>query len=103
MPASSAKYSALLIISILTSYFAYDYLTKLSQETAKMAQLKVGDSLPEGVVFSYIPYTPEAGEITSCGIPINYNASKGLSLPPLYPFHLEIMQRSTLMAHAPPQ
>jgi alkyl hydroperoxide reductase 1 len=25
---------------------------------------------------SYIPWSEEAGEITSCGIPINYNASK---------------------------
>jgi len=41
-----------------------------------MATLKAGDNLPEGVVFSYIPYTPAAGDITSCGIPINYDASK---------------------------
>jgi len=41
-----------------------------------MASLKVGDSFPEGVVFSYIPYTEEKGDITACGIPINYNASK---------------------------
>jgi alkyl hydroperoxide reductase 1 len=41
-----------------------------------MAELKVGDSFPSGVVFSYIPYTPEAAEITSCGIPITYDASK---------------------------
>jgi alkyl hydroperoxide reductase 1 len=26
--------------------------------------------------YSYIPYTPESAEITSCGIPQNYNASK---------------------------
>ncbi|KAJ5825263.1 hypothetical protein N7474_002401 [Penicillium riverlandense] len=37
---------------------------------------QVGDSFPEGVVFSYIPWSEESGEITSCGIPINYNASK---------------------------
>ncbi|PSS21857.1 hypothetical protein M430DRAFT_57270 [Amorphotheca resinae ATCC 22711] len=38
--------------------------------------LKVGDSLPSDVTFSYIPYTPEISDITSCGIPVNYNASK---------------------------
>lgn len=42
-----------------------------------MSALKVGDSFPEGVVFSYVPYTPETGDITACGIPINYDASKG--------------------------
>jgi hypothetical protein len=45
-----------------------------------MAALKVGDSLPSDVVFSYIPYTEESSEITACGIPINYNASKGFPL-----------------------
>jgi hypothetical protein len=44
-----------------------------------MATLKAGDSLPSDVVFSYIPYTEESSEITACGIPINYNAAKGLS------------------------
>jgi hypothetical protein len=42
-----------------------------------MSELKVGDNFPEGVTFSYVPYTPENGDITSCGIPINYDASKG--------------------------
>jgi hypothetical protein len=42
-----------------------------------MAELKVGDSFPSGVTFSYVPYTPENGDITACGIPINYDASKG--------------------------
>ncbi|KAJ5670667.1 Redoxin [Penicillium maclennaniae] len=37
--------------------------------------LKAGDSFPSDVVFSYIPWSEEAGSITSCGIPINYNAS----------------------------
>ncbi|MCJ1250772.1 hypothetical protein MMC30_008000 [Trapelia coarctata] len=41
-----------------------------------MASFKAGDSFPEGVVFSYVPYTPEKEEITACGIPINYDASK---------------------------
>ena len=44
-----------------------------------MAELKSGDPFPSDVKFSYIPYTPETGDITSCGIPINYDASKGLS------------------------
>jgi hypothetical protein len=89
---STAKYSTLLIVSVLTSYLAYEHLTKQSLEekaSAKMAELKVGDSLPSGVTFSYVPYTPENGDITSCGIPINYDASKGsqihssfLRLPP---------------------
>ena len=77
--ASIAKYSTLLIVSVLTSYLAYEHLTKQLEEkaSAKMAELKVGDSLPNGVTFSYVPYTPENGDITSCGIPINYDASKG--------------------------
>ncbi|ETI23779.1 hypothetical protein G647_05585 [Cladophialophora carrionii CBS 160.54] len=41
-----------------------------------MAGLKEGDQFPDNVVFSYIPYTPESADITSCGIPQNYNASK---------------------------
>jgi len=41
-----------------------------------MTELKVGDSFPSGVTFSYVPYTPQTGDITSCGIPINYDASK---------------------------
>jgi hypothetical protein len=48
---------------------------------AKMAAtLKLGDDLPSDITFSYIPYTPEKSDITSCGIPINYNASTGISL-----------------------
>lgn len=32
---------------------------------------------PDALVsLSYIPYTPEASDITSCGVPVNYNASK---------------------------
>ncbi|KAI9744512.1 MAG: hypothetical protein M1818_002041 [Claussenomyces sp. TS43310] len=41
-----------------------------------MAAPQVGDSFPSGVTFSYIPYTPEIGDITSCGMPVNYDASK---------------------------
>ena len=42
-----------------------------------MASLKVGDEFPTGVTFSYVPYAEENKEVTSCGIPINYDASKG--------------------------
>jgi len=38
--------------------------------------VKVGDSFPEGITFSYVPYKEEASDITSCGIPQTYNASK---------------------------
>ncbi|KAJ5492490.1 Redoxin [Penicillium expansum] len=41
-----------------------------------MTTLKSGDSFPSDVVFNYIPWNEESGEITSCGIPINYNASE---------------------------
>jgi len=41
-----------------------------------MAELKVGDSFPEDIIFSYVPYTEEKANITACGIPQNYNASK---------------------------
>ncbi|KAH8692608.1 putative allergen [Talaromyces proteolyticus] len=41
-----------------------------------MPVLKPGDSFPPDVVFSHIPYTEEKGEITACGIPVSYNASK---------------------------
>lgn len=50
------------------------------------AELKLGDSIPAGVTFSYVPYTPENGDITACGIPINYDASKGTPLLPSLPF-----------------
>lgn len=60
--------------------------------------LKVGDSLPSDVTFSYIPYTPEISDITSCGIPVNYNASKGTFLlfpcpllPSLLPSNLSLL------------
>jgi hypothetical protein len=41
-----------------------------------MAPLKAGDSFPENVAFQYIPWAEDKGEITSCGIPIKYDASK---------------------------
>lgn len=43
-----------------------------------MSALKAGDTFPEGVKFSYIPYTPEKADITACGVPIPYDASKGM-------------------------
>ncbi|KAL1876410.1 hypothetical protein VTK73DRAFT_9349 [Phialemonium thermophilum] len=41
-----------------------------------MTALNVGDNFPEGVSFTYIPYTPEKKDIGACGIPIKYDASK---------------------------
>ncbi|KAL2846641.1 Redoxin [Aspergillus pseudoustus] len=41
-----------------------------------MAPLQAGDSFPENVAFQYIPWSEDSGEITSCGIPIKYDASK---------------------------
>jgi hypothetical protein len=81
--------SHLLYISIFQGHTTaqLNLITLPSKERnrkAKMAALKVGDSLPDDVVFSYIPYTEESSEITACGIPINYNASKGLF--PFFPF-----------------
>ncbi|KAJ9155677.1 hypothetical protein NKR23_g1816 [Pleurostoma richardsiae] len=38
--------------------------------------LKAGDSFPEGVTFTYIPYTPEKASLGACGLPIKYDASK---------------------------
>ncbi|KAG9236095.1 putative peroxiredoxin pmp20 [Amylocarpus encephaloides] len=38
--------------------------------------LAVGDAFPEEVSFGWIPYVPDNGEITACGIPTRYNASK---------------------------
>ncbi|RKU43254.1 hypothetical protein DL546_004511 [Coniochaeta pulveracea] len=41
-----------------------------------MTALKAGDSFPEGVSFTYVPYTPEQPDLTSCGVGIKYDASK---------------------------
>ncbi|KAI9870940.1 MAG: Peroxiredoxin Asp f3 [Pleopsidium flavum] len=41
-----------------------------------MSALKAGDKFPDGVVFTYVPYTEDKGEVTACGTPQNYNASK---------------------------
>jgi alkyl hydroperoxide reductase 1 len=66
-----------------------------------MASLKVGDSLPSDVVFSYIPYTEESSEITACGIPINYNASKGTWSSPVSYFFSSVSRHrsSNLPSH----
>lgn len=47
-----------------------------------MTALKAGDSFPEGVSFTYVPYTPEQPDLTSCGVGIKYDASKGSSILP---------------------
>jgi len=45
-----------------------------------MAQgLKVGDKFPEGVKFSYVPYTPDKTSLTTCGTAQEYNASAHFS------------------------
>jgi alkyl hydroperoxide reductase 1 len=41
-----------------------------------MAGLKAGDDFPEGIIFTHIPYTPENAEVTACGNPARYDASK---------------------------
>ncbi|KAK2742971.1 Peroxiredoxin Asp f3 [Onygenales sp. PD_40] len=41
-----------------------------------MAPLKAGDDFPADVKFPYIPWTEEKGDITACGIPQLYDASK---------------------------
>lgn len=48
-----------------------------------MTTLKIGDSFPEGVAFSYVPFTPETGAITSCGMPQKFDASEGTTGPEL--------------------
>lgn len=42
-----------------------------------MSELKVGDTFPEGVVFGYVPISPETSDFNSCGMPQQYNASEG--------------------------
>ncbi|KAI8262975.1 hypothetical protein K4K58_013252 [Colletotrichum sp. SAR11_239] len=37
--------------------------------------VKVGDSLPSGTKFSYVPYDPQTESLTACGLPISYDAS----------------------------
>lgn len=42
-----------------------------------MSALKAGDAFPEGVSFTYVAPTGEL-DLTSCGLPIQYDASKGI-------------------------
>lgn len=46
-----------------------------------MASL-AGQSFPEDVSFLYIPYSPDKAGLNSCGLPIKYEASKGMQLLP---------------------
>ncbi|KFA64046.1 hypothetical protein S40285_04225 [Stachybotrys chlorohalonatus IBT 40285] len=41
-----------------------------------MPELKVGDTFPEGVTFSFIELSPETSDITSCGIPQKYDVAQ---------------------------
>ncbi|KAK6086097.1 redoxin [Seiridium cupressi] len=36
----------------------------------------VGKPFPEGISFTYVPPTPEKSEVTACGIPVKFDASK---------------------------
>ncbi|KAI4126147.1 MAG: hypothetical protein LQ338_003887 [Usnochroma carphineum] len=51
-------------------------MSSTSPELAAPNPIKAGDKFPEGVEFSYIPYTAEHEAITSCGMPQKYEASK---------------------------
>lgn len=42
-----------------------------------MASL-AGQPFPEDVSFLYIPYSPDKAGLNSCGLPIKYDASKGM-------------------------
>ncbi|KAJ5122565.1 hypothetical protein N7448_003699 [Penicillium atrosanguineum] len=41
-----------------------------------MTTLQPSDTFPSDVTFQYIPWSEESSDFSSCGIPINYNASK---------------------------
>ncbi|KAI4092869.1 MAG: hypothetical protein Q9206_001554 [Seirophora lacunosa] len=51
----------------------------MSTTSPEQAAPKAGDRFPEGVEFSYVPYTPENESITSCGSPQKYLASNEFS------------------------
>ena len=53
-------------------------LLQYFEALAKMATLAVGDSFPEGVTFSCIPYAEDKEGISTCGVPVTYDASKGV-------------------------
>lgn len=40
-----------------------------------MSGLKSGDAFPGDATFTYVPYTPDNSEITSCGLPQPFNAN----------------------------
>lgn len=42
-----------------------------------MSELRAGDSFPDGVTFGWVAPTPEKADISSCGIPSTYDASRG--------------------------
>jgi alkyl hydroperoxide reductase 1 len=42
-----------------------------------MSELKAGDSFPEEVYFTYVPPAGDLN-VTACGIPVKYDASKGM-------------------------
>lgn len=44
-----------------------------------MSVLEAGDSFPNNVTFAYIPFEEENKDITACGIPTKFDASKGTS------------------------
>ncbi|KAJ5677712.1 hypothetical protein N7523_004271 [Penicillium sp. IBT 18751x] len=41
-----------------------------------MTTLQPGDTFPSDVTFQYIPWSEESSDVSSCGMPINYHASK---------------------------
>ncbi|KAI4249953.1 MAG: hypothetical protein LQ352_005471 [Teloschistes flavicans] len=51
-------------------------MSTASPELAAPNPVKAGDKFPEGVKFTYVPYTSDKEAITSCGIPQQYDASK---------------------------
>lgn len=45
----------------------------------QMSAPKAGDAFPEGVSFMWVPYREEKAGVTACGLPVKYDASKGVS------------------------
>jgi len=45
-----------------------------------MSALNVGDAFPEDVTFTYVKPAGDLN-VTACGIPIKYHASKGMFCP----------------------
>jgi hypothetical protein len=71
------KNTIIFLFGILLTYFAPSIINKHSPASIMAETLKVGDSIPADTAFTYIAYTPESADITSCGIPIKYDAVKG--------------------------